>query len=177
MVVEAGCYGNDTKSAFQNYVTENDMQYVAVWHQEGGKSPAGNNFNEALGNGGSGNPQYLIKTDKTFKKSPSASDINTAGGNVQHVCSTPITQELTSQKINSNISLYNAYKDGFAINVYKEGTYSIAFYSANGQLKSMVSNKHLSVGSHKINARLSSGFSIVEINNGSSIIREKVIIE
>ena len=82
LVIDAGCYGNDTKATFENFIINTcKTEFPAVWHQEGGKA-----FDAALNNGGAGNPQYLIRPDKTFKKSPTASEINTAGGNVQHVC-------------------------------------------------------------------------------------------
>jgi len=75
--------GASEKSDFQNYINKNTVQYPAVWHGDGGTL-----FGTATGNGTSGNPEYLIKPDKTFKKDPSVTDINTAGGNVQHVCGT-----------------------------------------------------------------------------------------
>ena len=179
MVIDAGCYGNDTKSAFENAMEDWGVEYIAVWHQEGGKSPAGNNFNEALNNGGSGNPKYLIRPDKTFKKSPSASEINTAGGNEQHECPTPITNEL-KPAVNQNVVLYNLNKSGFTINIRENCVLSLSFYSLGGQLVNTFSKTQVSSGIHTYkweNMKLAKGVYLADIYADNIKTTQKVVIE
>jgi hypothetical protein len=172
LLIEAGCYMDDSKSLFKSYVNNNNIEYVATWHQEGGKD-----FDKALGNNGYGNTKYWIKPDKSFTKT-NASTISNSGIE-KHVCGTPITNNLNKVKINTNISLYNLNKSGFSLKVSKADNYTISLYSVNGKLKNTLSKK-LSAGSHQIhfnNARLANGIYLVESKNGQNISREKKILE
>jgi hypothetical protein len=146
-VIEAGCYGNDTKTAFQGYLTKNSVQYFGTWHQEGGKL-----FDQALGNGGAGNPEYLIKPDKTFKESPSASDINSAGGNVQHECSSNLIDPI-------NFSLPEAIN------------YSLKVFNVQGKLLGMYTVKNIEQV-YQINNKLPAGIHFMQVHaRGSTIVK------
>lgn len=174
MVIDAGCYGNDTKSVFENAMEDWGVEYIAVWHQEGGKD-----FDAALNNGGAGNPQYLIRPDKTFKKSPTASEINTAGGNEQHVCPTPITNEL-KPAVNQNVVLYNLNKSGFTINIREDCAFSMSFYSLGGQLVNTFSKTQVSSGIHTYNwenMNLAKGVYLADIYADNIKTTQKVVIE
>lgn len=179
LVIDAGCYGNDTKAVFTNFINNTcKTEYPAVWHQEGGKSPAGNNFNEALSNGGAGNPQYLIKPDKTFKKSPTAAEINAAGGNVQHVCGTHI-HDVTKTTVNQNVVLYHVNGYGFTVNLKKECALSLFLYALNGQLVNFFSKEQVAAGIHTYNwgKVIPIGVYIADVFSGNTRTNHKVVIE
>lgn len=181
MVVEAGCYGNDSKDRWLTYINgqkpgytdpKYKMLYITTWHQEGGKD-----FDRALGNNGSGNPKYWIKPDKTFKDYRS-SDITNAGIE-KHNCNVAIKSNLNKNFRTGNITLSNAYKSGFVLKVSKTENYKISFYSVNGKLKTALS-KRLVTGSQKINfenSLLVNGLYIVELKHGQNIDRVKVILK
>lgn len=155
------------------------VEYIAVWHQDGGKSPANSNFNSALRNGGSGNPKYLIKPDKSFKKSPSASEINAAGGNVQHVCNTPITNEHRNVQ-GQHIVLHNVTKKGLTVKVNKESNFALSFYSLNGQLINTVSKTKVSAGTHAFNwenMNLAKGVYLAAISSDNVKTIQRIVIE
>jgi len=77
-VLEVNVGSSDTKSAFQNYVNNNNVQYPAVWYGDGGWD-----LGTATGNGGTGNPKYVIYPDKTYAKT------GTIPSSIQpHVCGT-----------------------------------------------------------------------------------------
>ena len=146
MVIDAGCYGNDTKSVFENAMEDWGVEYIAVWHQEGGID-----FDAALGNGGAGNPKYLIRPDKTFKKSPTTSEINTAGDNEQHVCG---DQQAPTVNVTSPGS-----SDVLVVGTIHEITYSaednvgviaraIYFNSNNGSNLSLIDSSTDNTGSY-----------------------------
>lgn len=165
---------SDSKSAFASWIDQQNCTHPCVAKEEGGSE-----FNINLDNNNYGGPKYLIKPDKTFKTSPTASEIDDAGGNVQHVCPTDIIHKL-KDNINSNISFHNITKSNFTVNVLKEGIYSISFYTANGQLKEVVPETFLSIGSHKItwkSRNLANGVYFVEMKNGPNVTRQKVILE
>lgn len=72
---------SNSKSSFQGWIDQNNATHPCVAKEDGGTE-----FKNALNNGNVGGPKYLIKPDKTFKKNPSSSEIDNAGGNEQHVC-------------------------------------------------------------------------------------------
>jgi hypothetical protein len=165
---------SDSKSAFTSWISQQNATHPCVAKEEGGRE-----FNIELENNNYGGPKYLIKPDKTFKKYPTTSEIDNAGGNVQHVCPTDIIHS-TKDKINSSISFQKITKSNFTVNVSKEGVYSISFYTASGQLKEVISERLLSVGSHKVNwekGKLANGVYFVETKSGKNITRQKVIVE
>lgn len=165
---------SDSKSAFEGWIDTYDCTHPGVAKEEGGSE-----FNTNLDNQNYGGPQYLIKPDKSFIRNPSTSEIDDAGENEQHACPTPITHEL-KPKINSTISFQKITRSGFTVAVLKDGVYSICFYSANGQLKEVVPETYLPIGSHKINfkrGKLANGVYFVEMRNGRNVTRQKVIIE
>ncbi len=174
MVIDAGCYGNDSKSKFENAMDSWGVEYLAVWHQEGGKA-----LDAALGNGGSGNPKYLIKPDKSFKKSPTASDINTAGGNEQHECSNPITN-VSKPTINQSVALHNVSKNGFAITIQENCVISLSVYSLSGQLITTFSKTQASAGIHSYNwenMKLANGVYMANIYVDNVKATQKFVIE
>jgi hypothetical protein len=161
--------GPSSKSDLQNYMDKNNVEYPAIWHEEGGTDLA-----TATGNGTSGNPKYVIYPDKTYKKT------GTIPSTISEHIHTSSNNDLTKGNLNKAISLYGLHKNGFTINVIKNGIYSISFYAANGRLKEIASEKFLSSGSHKISWKsreLANGIYFVEISNGHNITRQKVILE
>ena len=123
----------------------------------------------------------MIQPDRSWARSTnygSESDI-TSEGIEEHVCGTH-THKLNKNKISNNISFHKVTKNGFSVDVLKEGVYSISFYSAKGQLKETLSETFLSTGSHNISwkrGKLANGVYFVEIRNGQNITRQKVIVE
>ena len=165
---------SDSKSAFEGWIDTYDCTHPGVAKEEGGSE-----FNINLDNDNYGGPKYLIKPDKTFKTSPTTSEIDDAGVNVQHVCPTAITHK-SKGNINSSISFQKITKSNFTVNVLKEGVYSISFYTANGQLKEIVRETFLSIGTHKINwksSKLGNGVYFVEMRNGKNVTKQKVILK
>ncbi len=180
MIIDAGCYGNDTKSKFEDAMEEWGVEYFAVWHQDGGKSPAGNNLNSALNNGGAGNPKHLIRPDKTFFKM----DYNTWQKQVTdegikpHECNVHIKKSKIAQA-GQPVS-FIVLKNQITLTVQKSGIYSISLYSANGQLKASVLNKQLSVGNLSVSldrTNLASGMYLIGIESTNYKTIQKVIIE
>ena len=172
-VLTADFSTGDTKQDVINWCNDNNVQYPACYHAEGGAD-----FNIVLDNNNYGGPKYWIKPDKTFK-SYSSSDVTNAGIQ-EHICGTHITHELDKDKISNNISFLKVTKNGFSVDVLKDGVYSISFYSAKGQLKTMVSERFLSAGSHQLSfekGKLANGVYFVEVRNGKNVTRQKVIIE
>lgn len=167
---------SDSKSAFQGWMDQNNQTCPGVCKDEGGQD-----FIDAV-NYNAGGPTYMIRPDKSWDRTTnyaSESDI-TSEGIEEHICGTPITHELDKDKISNNISFLKVTKNGFSVDVLKGGVYSISFYSANGQLKTMVSEKFLSTGSHQLSfekGKLASGVYFVEMRNGKNIARQKVILE
>ena len=165
---------SDSKSAFEGWIDTYDCTHPGVAKEEGGSK-----FNIELDNNNYGGPKYLIKPDKTFIKSPTASEIDNAGGNKQHVCTTAITHK-SKDHSNSSISFQKITKSNFTVNVLKEDVYSISFFAANGQLKEVIPEKLLSIGSHNISwekGKIANGVYFVEMRNGRNVTRQKVIIE
>ncbi len=149
-------------------------EYPAVWHQEGGKK-----FDSALKNGGSGNPKYLIRPDKTFKKSPTASEINNAAGNEQHDCQTPVTN-VSNAFVDKNADLYNVNRKGFTIINREAGDVAISFYSSNGQLKKSFSISNILAGTRTFNwetAALANGIYIAHMYINNTQTTKKVVIK
>lgn len=164
---------SNSKSDFRSWISQYNCTHPGVAKEEGGKE-----FNTILSNNNYGGPKYLIKPDKTFVKRPSSSQINSAGGNVQHVCGTSISTDLR-KKVKTNVSIINISKNSFTLKTLKNDIYSISFYSANGKLKTTLTKK-LSVGSHQISLKegaLANGVYIVEFKNSQSISRGKVVLD
>jgi hypothetical protein len=175
-IFETNVSNSDTKNAFQDYLDENSVEYLSIWSQDGGRA-----LGDATGNGGTGNPKYLISPDKTYFKM----DYGTWQTQLQdaglepHTCNTPVTQEKSVVELNTNITFVNFTKSNFIVNVLNGDVYSISIYSANGKLKTAISKK-LSAGSHQINfekGTLANGVYLVELRNSNNISREKVVLE
>lgn len=174
MVIDAGCYGNDTKSTFTNFILNKcKTEYPAVWHKEGGKK-----FDSAVKNNGSGNPHYLILPNKTFKKYPSSTVIKNAGGNKPHVCQTSIATSNTV--VGRNTHLYNFDKNGFIISKLKSGDLTLLFYSSTGKLVKSYSKSNAIAGIHTFNWKgtaLTKGVYIAYIHANNTKIIQKVVIK
>jgi hypothetical protein len=165
---------SDSKSSFLNWIDQQNCTHPCVAKEEGGSQ-----FNTNLNNQNYGGPKYLIKPDKTFKKSPTAAEIDNAGGNVQHVCPTAITHKVKNHT-KSSIIFQRITKSNFTVTVLKEVGYSFSFYTASGQLKEAIPEKPFSVGTHSITwgkGKIANGVYFVEMKNGQDITRQKLVVE
>lgn len=164
---------SDRKSAFKNWISQNRCTHPGVAKEEGGVD-----FKNALKNGNVGGPKYLIKPDKSVIKRPSSSQINDAGGNVQHNCQTALDHEL-NKNLPTLISIFKVTKNNFAIKVSENDLYAISFYTANGKQETSLQRK-LSKGLHTIdfpNVLLAGGLYIVEIKYGKNSMQTRVLVK
>jgi hypothetical protein len=169
MVIEAGCYGNDTKTTWEKFLTTNKVSYFGVWHQEGGKL-----FDVALKNGGAGNPKYLIRPNKTFSSISNAETALTSAGVKQHTCSVVGVHSHKTNIINDKISVSTINKGSLTLSVKNPGIYTITAVSGNGkQLNSITAQ--LKTGTNSILLTKTSGIVIVTIKNATSQISKRVV--
>lgn len=88
LVLEVNVSNGDSKSAFGDYLSRNNCEYPGIWSQEGGRP-----ISDEVGNGGSGNPKYMIYPDKTYARTstipPTVQPHVCGGGNPKITVKTP----------------------------------------------------------------------------------------
>jgi len=171
---------SDSKSSFQtNFIDAYGATSVCVPSEFGGTD-----FDQILGNNGSGGPCYLIAPDKSIKGWYEAygvyyADESTiiAEGIQPHDCPITAIDKNISNPKTGDIRLFSSSKSSLSFNVQHAGKYAISIYSPNGQLMTTIASTNFHQGTNVVNTRLNSGFYIVQIDNGNSVDRQKLFVK
>lgn len=161
---------SDSKSAFANWISQNNCKHPGVYKGEGGTD-----FKNALNNGNTGGPKYLIYPDKRYKKYPSSSEILNTGIE-EHECSTHIKQGIHASN-SFKLSINTLHSGRLAIVVPTADTYEISTFNGAGQkVTTFITN--LLAGENIVNLNnknVSSGMIILMVKNSKEQIVERTI--
>jgi hypothetical protein len=174
LVIDANVASSDTKTAFQNYITNNKVQYPGVLCGDGGSA-----FDKALKNQGYGNPEYWIRPDKTYFPHDIETedlDVNAEikkAGLTPHVCAVPV-QEARRSIASEKIAIHSLAGGMLSVEVRKSDAYTIEAFSTDGRLLSAV-RSNLKAGRNLVALTSVSGIVIVTVKNAGERVSRKLV--